>query len=297
VEEEMKNHRPAVAAALAVSCLLFAREAAASIVNCNTSPTTCNNVFNQSLIGGSNPYVYVQDAYFSDTSNSYFDPASPGQITYSFNNGAVTEQATGSLATGITGVLAEGGSSGDLVKVVANDIFTLNGPTGGGPVNITATFYAAGTASLAAVGSNSPLVGGGNATLQLCGPGGSFACTSDDFNVGGLPFAGYSGPVYSNNSGNPYLEAQSTFSESAGSTFNVFYNLSAQVAAGSSIDLYDPGQLSFTLPDGYSIDSEGGFQYPVPPSAVPEPASFGLVGAVVAVLLGRKAWGRKLQNA
>jgi hypothetical protein len=147
-EAKMKNHRLAARAAVALLCLVCAREAAAEVVNCNTSPSSCT-AFNPSLIGGSNPYVYIQDAYFSDTSNTYFDPANPAQISYNFNNGAVSEKATGSLATGITGVYAQGFTGGDLVNVVANDIFTLNGPSGGGPVNITAVMHAAGTASLA----------------------------------------------------------------------------------------------------------------------------------------------------
>lgn len=278
-------------AALAIMCLAFSRVASASIVDCNTDPSQCTT-FNTSVAGGANPYVYIQDAYFADTSNTYFDPANPTQITYNFNNGAVMEQATGSLATGITGVFAEGITSGDTVSVAANDIFTLVGPAGG-PVDITATFTAAGTATLAPVASNSPLVGGGNAQVELCGPGGSFACGGDSFNLGGIPFAGYSGPVFSENTGQPSLTRQWTFSESAGDTFNIYYDLSAQVAAGSTIDLYDPGQLSFILPDGYSIESASGFESPVSTSATPEPRSLGLLALVLTVLAGRWMLGTK----
>lgn len=285
----MQFHRTVLIRGLALLCLLFARVAAAAIVNCNSSPSSCT-VFNPSTIGGANPYVYVQDAYFSDTFNTYFDPANPAAINFTFNNGAVNEQAIGTLSTGVTGVYASGSSSGDTVSVSANDIFTLNGPTGGGPVDITVEFQASGTASLAPVASNSPLVGGGNATLELCGPSGSFACRSDQFNLGGLPFAGYSGPVYSTNTLQSGLQATYTFSESAGSTFNVFYELSAQVASGSDIDLFDPGQLSFILPDGYSIDSVSGFQYPIPAAGtgVPEPTSLGFLVVTSAVLIAAK---------
>jgi hypothetical protein len=288
----VKNHLLADAAVFAMLGLFCARQAAGEIVNCNNSPSSCTT-FNASVIGGPNPYVYIQDAYFNDTSDTYFDPASPTQINYNFNNGAVVEKATGSLATGITGVYAEGDSTGDTVKIFANDIFTLNGPSGGGPVDITAIFHAAGTASLAPVASNAPLVGGGNATLQLCGPGGSFACVADQFNLGGIPFAGYSGPVFSEYTSEPYLQAESTFSESAGSTFNVYYSLIASVSAGGDIDLYDPGQLSFDLPAGYSISSVSGFQFPAPTtSTVPEPGSLGLLACVMGVLFGRQAAAR-----
>jgi hypothetical protein len=284
----MKNHLVACAAVVTLLCLLFTRAASAEIVNCNTSPSSCT-VFNQSLTGGAYPYVYVHDAYFSDTSNTYFDPSNPGDITYIFGNGAVSEKAKGSLATGSIGVLAQGFTSGDLVNVSANDIFTLHGPASGGPVNITVEIHAAGTASLPPVGSSSPLVGGGDASVEVCGPGGSFACVFDNFNVGGLPFAGYSGPVFSENTHKSYLDARWTFSESAGSTFGVFYELHAGVAAGGTIDLYDPGQLSFTLPEGYSIDSVSGFQSPAPLSGVPEPSSLGLMALMIGLFFARHA--------
>jgi hypothetical protein len=275
--------------------LVFVKGAEAAIVDCGTQPTTCYSVFNPSTIGGSNPYVWVTDAGAKPSSN-YFDPASPTQIDYHFTNLLAGEHAIGSLATGVLGVYASTTSNNfDSVGVQANDIYTIEGPASIGPIPITASVIVSGAASLTLQPFSAGFVGGGSVSLELCGPGGAFACNFDYFNLGGLPFPGYIGPIYSQYTGKNYLQVVYNFTEPVATPFNVYYSLSAQVNSFglSFIDVLDPVQLSFTLPPGYSVTSQSGFSSA---SATPEPGTALYLGIGLACLTAARC-GRRHRSS
>lgn len=272
--------------------LCFPHPAAAGPVNCGdpTYTAACAAIVNFSVAGGPNPYVYAQDANPSNDGTHYLDLSNPDQINYSCPSSAcagVSELASGSLSTGILQISGEAVSvydDFDSVGIGANDIFTLGGPSGS--VGITATFTVTGTAYLAAVGAGqSILIDGGDASIELCGPGGSFACGGDTFQAtGSAPYFGGTEPVTSEYSGEPYLLVTETWMQQTGVPFDIFYSMTLGAYSGSAIDLTDPGTLSFTLPSGYSLTSEGGFSQGLS-SSVPEPGTFVLLlaglGAVV----------------
>jgi hypothetical protein len=277
------------------ACILFlslcvARPGRADIVTCNDFPSVCSQIVNFSVTGGSRPYVVVEGSQ-----GNFLDPSNPSQIAYSFGNSAASEVGVRTLATGIltaTDTTASTYGDYDSVSIAANDIFTLSGPAGSS-VSITADFTVAGTANLSAVAPyGSSLISGGGASIELCGPGGSFACGGDQFNdtfyTGlGASFPGYSGPLVSGNfSGDvsgtqDYLEHSFTWTQQVGTPFDVYYAMTAYTYGGT-VDLTDPGTLSFDLPSGYSLQSLGGFSSPSP-SAVPESSSVTLFAFVLAM--------------
>jgi hypothetical protein len=270
--------------------LCFGRPAAADIVNCGLDPSVCSPIVNFSVAGGSNPYVYV-----SNPSANFLDPSNPSQIAFSFSGSQASEVAAGSLSTGIltaTDTTTSTFNDTDFISIAANDIFTLSGPAGstGSSVSITATFTVSGTANLSAVGpGGSDLISGGGASIELCGPGGSFACGGDQFNdTLDAPFPGYSGPIVSGNfSGDvngsqDFLQHSFTWDQQVGTPFNVFYAMNAYTYGGT-VDLTDPGTLSFGLPTGYTVDSVSGFSSAGAPSPVPESSSVTLFALALAI--------------
>lgn len=286
------------------SALLFAaflvlcvgRRAGADVVNCNDPAysSACAGIVNFSVAGGANPYVYV-----SNPQGNYLDLTNPAQISFSQTAGN-PEQAAGSLASGILTATDQAISvydDYDSLGINANDIFTLSGAAG--LVSITAQFKVSGTAYLQAVGpGESILIDGGDAHIVLCGPGGSFACGGDAFqDTGGPPFAGGTFAVTSEYTGQPYLEVDYTWMQQVGTPFGVYYGMSMDVYSGSEIDLTDPGTLSFNLPAGYTISSEGGFTGGAPAGAVPEPGSIFLLAPVLVLsgLLHRRLLGDGLK--
>lgn len=267
----MKTLGAISAALLAVTT--FSAPASASVVNCNVFPSLCSPIANFSVAGGPHPYVYV-----SDNNANYLDVANPTQIAFNYNDASIAETAIGSLATGILkskGTALSVYASYDQLGIAANDIFELSGPAG--TVSLTARFRTKGIADLVAVPKGgSILIDGGTVNIELCGPGGSFACGGDTFDVTSPnPFGGYLGPIYSDaNPSQKYLEHDYTFTQAVGTPFNIFYAMTLVAYSGSTIDLTDPGSLDFVLPAGYSIHSVSGF----PATSAPEPITVALFG-------------------
>src|SRR5262249_20725044 len=75
---------------------------------------------------------------------------------------------------------------------------------------------------------------------------------------------------------------QTTFNLSGAADVPFSFSLRLTGQAGASVDLFDTAQLSFNLPPGVSVTTDGGFA-----SAVPEPTSLPLValGGTLLVLL------------
>src|SRR5262249_34844643 len=67
----------------------------------------------------------------------------------------------------------------------------------------------------------------------LCGPYGSYNCDFEQFSQRGLPFAGYSGPIFWEfNPSQQHLIAQRTFDVQAGVPFPVDYGFITEVYNG-----------------------------------------------------------------
>jgi hypothetical protein len=235
--------------------------------------------------GGTTPYIEVVGRL-----GSYIDVDNPSQISWVYADTAVSEVASGSLQTGqlhSTDWAKEVYYDADSLTINARDSFTLSGAPG--VVSITARFRVDGNAILPAVDS-SILTDGGQANLILCGPGGSYACGGDTFNLSyGPPFPGYSGPIYSQyNTAQHYLERTWTWDQQVGVPFNVFYSMQIQVYSGSTIDLSHTGTLDFILPGDYEVTSAGGYSSLVA-SGVPEPGTWVLMALGLAAAGLRKA--------
>lgn len=266
-----------------------------AVVNCSdpTFSSACAAIVNFSVTGGSQPYVYV-----TDPNAHYLDLSNPTQVNFSCPSSScagVSEQAAGSLSTGIlqaSGQAVTVYDDFDTVGVSANDIFTINGPANTS-VAITASFKVAGTAMLQSVGpGGSVLIDGADSSVYICGPSGT-GCDGDSFHKMGLaPFTGGNVTVTSDNTGNPYLLVNLTWDQQTNTAFDLAYGMTLDAYSGSSVDLFDPGTLSFTLPTGDSITSLGGFSQGVPMSPTPEPGSIGLAGVALAVTgLARRLFG------
>ncbi len=278
----------------------LARPAAADPVSCNDPANTgaCNAIANFSVSGGANPYVYVQDQSSGMALNHYIDLSNPAQISYSCPSSScagISESASGSLATGVLKASGEAVNvydDFDSVGISANDIFDLHGPAGS--VSITATFEVTGTANLAAVGpGGSILIDGGDASIVLCGPGGSFACGGDTFQATGVsPFPGGTETITSEYTGKPYLLVSYTWTQATNVPFGVYYSMNLDAYSGSSIDLTDPGTLSFNLPAGYSLTSEGGYSQGVV-TATPEPRTLAALLTALLAILGADIFSRR----
>jgi hypothetical protein len=287
--------RLATVASLAVG---FSPQAWAALVQC-TGAGECDAILFPP--GGHPSYVQVLSnlpGNFNAGAN-YIDTANPGALTYSLTNASDPggfpypgshKEAVGSLASGTLKLFNQVGAqnyffSGDSIGLRAQDVFTLSG--GSGVVHITVSMIATGNVALAAV-NDWPFQQGGVVSLILCGPGGSFACGGDQFHMttdgDAVPedFVGYSGPIYSTNPGGAtdHLQRDYSFDQEIGVPFDIFYALDSTVYNGSLADISHTATLSFTLPDGVTISSVGGFgaQPNQDPGEVPEPAPLALLG-------------------
>jgi hypothetical protein len=275
-------------AAVASSIFLLAQlpATADTIENCGvTNSALCNAVQSHTQPGitvyGSLP---ANTTWIDDTFNGT-------QINFSDGNSGLAEQAYASLATGTLRLSAQsyGSTSYDALYITAGDFFTIAGPPG--TVSLSAQLLANGTADLPSVGSSglNPSV---NLTAWVQPPGGSYIYAADFFQISysvfNLPNPSYSGPIYSVYSGQNFLDASSqTWTETVGVPFYFSYGLQAQVTDGGDMNVLHTGTLSFNLPAGYTIQSQGGFSSA--PASVPEPSSAVLALTVVACF----AWCRR----
>jgi hypothetical protein len=264
-------------------CLLFAMAwavmapAGAAIVNCDGN-SECNFLLTV------NSWVYL-----SGTNGTFFDPQNPTQISRQFGDANVEEDSSADLTTGTIRTKSESlnGLNGyNQIRIGARDVFTLIGAPG--LVQLTAAFRLEGTAALQAVNSGVQ-AGGAVVTAGLCGPGGGIACGTDSFARLANPFAGYTGPIVSNaNPLQPYLNVVYTWQQQVGTPFALDYWVIAEVYRGSTVDASSTGSLSFVLPTGYSVESQGGFAGAT--SEVPEPSSLAMIGISAAVLAALVRW-------
>lgn len=254
----------------------IARPAMASTINCSTNVAACDAI----ELGGS-PYI----KFVSDTFGRYIDIANPYTVTQDVLTATTHNIGNGSLAAGVLQVYSQALSSFNTFAsagIYARDTFTVSGPSNA-PLTITAVFTAHGTANLIVSPNPGGLVMGGNATANMCGPGGSFACGGDSFSQLGFPptYQAYNGPITSSNTpGQSYLERSYTFQVTPGTPFSMTYEIILGVYNGSTMNMYNTGNLSFTLPTGYAITSLGGYGAATtqPPAAVPEPATWTMLG-------------------
>jgi hypothetical protein len=160
--------------------------------------------------------------------------------------------------------------------------FTANGP---GIATATIKFHIAGTGVLPSTVSNVLEYDTVAAVLQL--QDGAHSARAQFAN---MSLEGYTVPAPNV----PFpIDLLVTDSFSFTGTLDVPFNflLLATGANGASLNLFDTAQLSFDLPPGVSVNTDGGFLQSGP-AVVPEPSGLWLLGTGIVGLLGY-GWRRK----
>jgi hypothetical protein len=260
-----------------VALFAIASPAFASPINCAVSSCT------STLLSG----VYT---LFNDGLVNWMDLTNPGTIAVDTTvTGQSWSRGNASLATGVLKVYdqsyaAEFQAFGQLTT---SDVFSLIGPAGSVP--ITAIFRADGDAALVDL-FNGGLGPGGSATVEMTSPVG-YSLDGFSRGLGQVP---YNDIIRSDSNATPYLQVNHTFMAAPGTPFTIWLRMTGVARNQSVVDMFNTGVLDFTLPNGYSLTSLGGYDpslrnpQPTPgPEVVPEPATLTLVG-LGALLMTRR---------
>jgi hypothetical protein len=228
------------------------------------------------------PWAYADaGTYFADWSRSYAVYSDEDEF-YGWSAAASANLATGQLSAH---ALSTKRYETATALSQAYDKVTLWGIPAGTGVDLTVNFYISGNMDTVM----SPLW-----ELHYARAYGNlvYEPQSDFFQLGSYGVDGYYSEVFSQ-AFDPMMVTidyilSKTFHITAGSPFGLSYWLMAHVRGNSSADFGHTATLSFDLPEGTSISSEGGFSQS--PASIPEPTTILLLGSG---LIGLAAYRRK----
>jgi len=223
--------------------------------------------------GTANP-IYAEDTFYGAANHDIFVVSPPFVIDQSLNDAAGSGRGIVDLSTGILKASATAASSSPQFTTTAtgNDLFNLGGLTPGSLASVSATLTANGFILVTQEGASAQT----HAFLS----GSSIPSSFDGHTYQGFSNPSGSSQVPLNTLVPISLTTTDTFSVTVGTPFDLAYALRLDTNYGTQLDFLSTAQLSFTLPQGATISSQGGF------SVVPLPAAVWLFGSGLLGLVG-----------